>query len=132
MYRRAFAAGKREAATYYGLGRALLGQRKATASLAWFEKALAMDPSLVECHFHMASALRTLGRTEEAERHLKIFKAIQATIAVPAALSRVSDPDQEVVWTACQRLVEQGHEAEALERLHSVAGQRAYYLLGAL
>lgn len=132
MYRRALAAGKRDAGTYRGLGAALLGLNQPAAALAAFEQALAMDPSLAECHFQMASALRSLGRPQEAARHLKIFKAIQQTIAVPAALSRVSDPDQETLWAACQRLLEQGNEAEALERLRSVTGARADYLLGAL
>ena len=132
MYRRALAAGKQDAATYHGLGRALLGEHQPAAALAFFEQALAKDPSLTECHFQMANALRALGRSQEAEHQLKIFQAIEKTIAVPAALSRVGDPDQEALWAECQRLIERGREIEALEHLQSVTGKRSEYLLGAL
>jgi len=133
MYRRAVAAGKQDGSTYYGLGRALLLQDRPEAAVALLEEALILDPSLVECHFLMARALRSLGRNEEAERHLKIFQAVHQVTPFPTAESQEANPDEKAFWEGCQRLLEQGKEHQAIERLSSVnGGQHPYDLLGAL
>lgn len=134
MYRQALADGKQDAATYYGLGVALLRQGSTVAALSSFEKALTMDPSLSECHFQMARALRTLGRNPEAEQQMKLFQAMHEATDVPTTMTATDDkPVQEAFWAGCQRLLEQGKEHEALLRLRSVNGGREpYYLLGRL
>ena len=96
-------------------------------------KALAVQPSLEECHFLMASALRSLGRTQEAEQEMRIFKALHEVSHFPAATKSMPTPEQEAFWEGCQRLLEQGKEQEALERFRLVNnGQFSYYLLGTL
>lgn len=134
MYRRALADGKQDAETYYGLGVALLRQGGTASALSSFEKALAMDPSLSECHFQMARALRTLGHNSEAEQQMKLFQAMHEATDVPTTTMATNDkPVQEAFWTGCQRLLEQGKEHEALLRLRSVnGGRQPYYLLGTL
>lgn len=134
MYRRALADGKRDAATYYGLGVALLRQGSTVSALSSFEKALTMDPSLSECHFQMARAMRTLGRDSEAEQQMKLFQAMHEATDVPTTMMATNDkPVQEAFWAGCQRLLEQGKEHEVLLRLRSVnGGRQPYYLLGTL
>lgn len=133
IYRRALAGGKQDAGTYYGLGVALLRQGDTVSALPLFEKALATDPSLMECRFQIARALRTLGRNQEAEQQMKLFQAMHEATDVPATVIVTDEPDQEAFWAGCQRLLEQGKERQALERLRSVnGGQHPYYLLGAL
>jgi tetratricopeptide (TPR) repeat protein len=132
MYRRVLADGKLDGATYHGLGVAVLHQGDPSAALALFQKALTADPSLVETHYVMARALRALGRSEEADHQIEVFKAVRLATDAPAALPRLTDPDQEAFWAACQRLLERKREDEALELLRSADPKRSYYLLGTL
>lgn len=132
MYRRALADGRRDGVTYHGLGVALLHQGDPKGALSLLHEALRIDPSLVDTHYVMARALRALGRNPEAEHEMEIFKAIHAVADAPAALARVTDPDQAAFWAACQRLVEQNKEPEALDLLRSADRSRPQYLLGTL
>ena len=132
MYRQALENGKLDGATYHGLGVALLHQGDPSAALALFQKALTVDPSLVETHYVMARALRALGRNKEADHEVEVFKAVRQATDAQAALPRLTDPDQEAFWAACQRLLERDREHEALELLRSSGQKRPYYLLGTL
>lgn len=40
------------------------------------KKAAALDPGNAQAHFVMARALRELGRTEEAEKEMKLFETL--------------------------------------------------------
>jgi tetratricopeptide (TPR) repeat protein len=132
MYRQAVADGRRDGVTYHGLGLARLHQGDPDAALALFQKALSTDPSLIETHFVMARALRALGRNQEADQQMDIFKAVHTAADAPAALPRLTDPDQVAFWAACQRLLERNEEQEALELFRSADPKRPYYLLGTL
>lgn len=132
MYRQALADGRLDGATYHGLGVAVLHRGDPSAALALFQKALTIDPSLVETHYVMARALRALGRNEEADHQIEIFKAIRGATDAPTALPRLTDPDREAFWAACQRLLERKRENEALELFRSSDPKRPYYLLGTL
>ena len=43
-----------------------------TGAIAMLERALAIDPRLAKTHYFMGTALKTLGRYDEALRHLRI------------------------------------------------------------
>lgn len=133
MYRRALADGKQDAATYYGLGVALLRLGDTASALSSFRKALAIDPTLSECHFQMARALRTLGHNSEAKQQMKIFQAMYVATNFPTRITTNDKPVQKAFWIGCKRLLERGKEHEVLLRFRSVnGGRQPYFLLGTL
>jgi tetratricopeptide (TPR) repeat protein len=57
------------------VARAQIQEGDVAASLPMLEKALAIDPHLAKTHFFMGSALKTLGRYDEAIDHLRAAAA---------------------------------------------------------
>jgi len=64
----------RAVAALAALGSVKLAQRDYTNAAARFEEALAFDPESVSLHSPLASAYRALGRTADAEAHLKLWR----------------------------------------------------------
>jgi len=64
----------RAIAALAALGNVKLAQRDYTNAAARFEEALAADPESVSLHSPLASAYRALGRTADAEAHLKLWR----------------------------------------------------------
>jgi tetratricopeptide (TPR) repeat protein len=54
------------------VARGLLQEGNVTDAIAMLERALAIDPRLAKTHYFMGTALKTLGRYDEALRHLRI------------------------------------------------------------
>ena len=57
------------------VARVLLQEGNVTGALPLLEQALAIDPRLAKTHYFLGTALRTLGRYDEALRHLRIAEA---------------------------------------------------------
>jgi tetratricopeptide (TPR) repeat protein len=119
----------------YGLGRSLVALGQPEAALAPLREALGADPTVAEAHFQLGQALRELGRREESESELRLFKALRDRAPSAGALSSRRTPFEERVWQECRRLLDQGREAEALAHLRRLSGSapgRPEYLLGVL
>jgi tetratricopeptide (TPR) repeat protein len=63
---------------HYQLGKELLLAGQADKALPHLEKAVALDPTKEFIHFQLQAAYRKKGRTEEAERELKIYRELKA------------------------------------------------------
>jgi len=59
---------------YYGLGQAALSQKRFQEGVAYFEKALALNPEPLESSWNLAAAYEIAGRTRDAER---VFRDLQ-------------------------------------------------------
>ena len=57
------------------VARALLQEGNVAGALPLLEQALALDPRLAKTHYFLGTALRTLGRYDEALHHLRIAEA---------------------------------------------------------
>ena len=64
----------RAIAALAALGSAQLAKRDYANAAARFEEALALDPEAVSLHSPLASAYRALGRSADAEAHLKLWR----------------------------------------------------------
>jgi tetratricopeptide (TPR) repeat protein len=84
-YRKAFQFGAEAAnrnpgswRNYYLTGRALDKLGKPELAAKWLGQAVALDGSLSEAHYVYAQVLRKLGRKEDAQRELEIFRELKA------------------------------------------------------
>ena len=75
-YRQASQLAPNEFRWYYLLGR-LNKQHYPKESVEYLTRALALDPKYVPAHLYLASALRILGRLDEARHHLERAKQLQ-------------------------------------------------------
>ena len=64
---------------FYLGGKALARLGKPDLAAKWLQKAVALDASLSEAHYQYAQVLRKIGRSEDADRELKIFEETKAT-----------------------------------------------------
>jgi len=69
------------ARNYYLTGSALVKLRRDEQSLRWLTRAVELDPTHAEARFQLGHALRRLGSTVEAKRHLDAFKELKARAA---------------------------------------------------
>jgi tetratricopeptide (TPR) repeat protein len=63
--------GLRSPAALYGMGRIALARKNHQDAVKFFEEALQLDPAATILHYPLATAYRGLGRTEEADDHLR-------------------------------------------------------------
>ena len=75
-YRRASQIAPKEFRWHYLLGR-LNKQHQPEAAVEHLTRALALHPTYVPAHLYLASALRILGRLDEAQHHLERAKQLQ-------------------------------------------------------
>ena len=73
----------RSVAALAALGSAQLAKRDYAGAASRFEAALAADPEAVSLHSPLASAYRALGRTADAEAHLKLWRNRDILLADP-------------------------------------------------
>lgn len=67
-----------EPRNFFLTGKALVQVGRSDLSVRWFEQAIRLNPDYPEPHYQLAQVYRRLGRTEDAERELKSFKAALA------------------------------------------------------
>jgi Flp pilus assembly protein TadD len=60
-----------------------------------FEKAVALDPTQAEAHFHLAQVLRSLGQADRAQEQLKLFQECQqATVKLALGQTKAGQAAQ--------------------------------------
>lgn len=118
---------------YYGLGRARVELAEFEAAIDSLQRAIAMQPSLINAHFQLAKAYRQLGRTTDAEKESTLFTAMTDRVDTSRGLNGA---DQEQAWKQVKPLLEANQEQEALELLGKLPVAeasdpgRSLYLLG--
>jgi tetratricopeptide (TPR) repeat protein len=135
LYKLVIAREPRNARALYGLGQALLALGDAEGAVTPLREALAADPTIAEAHFQLARAFRQVGRRDEADQELGLFKALRGRRpGSDSALRAERTPAEERMWDECRRLLREGREADALAYLESLSPstQPSSYLLGAL
>jgi tetratricopeptide (TPR) repeat protein len=124
-----------DGATYYGKGRALVELADFESALPPLQRALAMEPSLIQAHFQLSKVYRQLGRMSDAGREAKLFAAMNDRIDTSRELK---GPEEENAWKHVQPLLEQGNEQQALKYLAELPGSdssshgNSYFLLGVI
>jgi tetratricopeptide (TPR) repeat protein len=125
----------------FNLGTAYAHQKQNDAAREQLEKAVTLDPSKAEAHFHLAQVLRALGQTTDAQTQLKLFeqcqqatttlalgqtKAGQAAQALDAGnITQAISLYREAIDALPQDAVLEYDLALALERASDAAGERA-------
>ena len=77
-YQQAIRYGAERGDVYYGLGRALMALHEPASAVPIFSKAVSLDPSLLEAHFELAKAFRSLGREQDRQHELEVFRRANA------------------------------------------------------
>lgn len=137
LYQLVVARDPRDVWALYGLGRAWIGLEQHEAAIGPLRDAVAADPRIAEPHFQLGQALRQLGRKEESERELGLFKALRRRVqAASPALKAERTPFENRTWEVCRRLLTEQREADALAYLDSLktvqTRVKPHYLIGAL
>ncbi len=83
LFARAQQHAPRASAVLGGLGQAALARRDYQLAASRFEEALAADPSAQSLHSPLAAAYRGLGRTADAEAHLKQWRNTDLLVPDP-------------------------------------------------
>jgi Flp pilus assembly protein TadD len=60
-----------------GLGKILAMMGKPQEAITYLRMAVASDPLNSQAHYRLATSYRKLGRTEEAEKELRVFQEIK-------------------------------------------------------
>jgi tetratricopeptide (TPR) repeat protein len=71
----------------YELGKELLTEGKSDQSLSYLEAAVRLKPQFEPAHYQLQAAYRALGRKDDADREVKIYRALKAksrNITLPA------------------------------------------------
>jgi tetratricopeptide (TPR) repeat protein len=83
LLERAVARDPRSAAALFELGRVALARRDFLQATTHLQAALRVDPTAVQAHYPLAMAHRALGRSAEADAHLKLWKDVELLPADP-------------------------------------------------
>jgi tetratricopeptide (TPR) repeat protein len=83
LLERAVALQPRSAAALFELGRVALARRDFLQATTHLQAALRADPGAVQAHYPLAMAQRALGRSAEADAHLKLWKDVELLPADP-------------------------------------------------
>jgi tetratricopeptide (TPR) repeat protein len=124
-----------DGATYYGVGRAFVELADFESALPPLQRALAMQPSLIQAHFQLWKAYRQLGRMEDAGREAKLFSALNDRVDTSREFK---GPEEETAWKHVKPLLDEGDEQQALKYLAILPGSdssnrgNAYFLLGVM
>jgi tetratricopeptide (TPR) repeat protein len=102
------------------------------AAIDSLQRAIAMQPSLINAHFQLAKAYRQVERTKDAVRESTLFAAMTDRVDTSHGLNGA---DEEQAWKQVKPLLEANKEQEALELLAKLpvaeasdAGRRLYLL----
>ena len=133
FYSHALAHGYANGPVYYGLGRAHVELAEFETAVDPLQRAIAMQPSLINAHFQLAKAYRQMGRTEDAKREFTLFTAMTDRVDTSRELNGA---EEEQAWKQVKPLLEANHEQEALDLLAKLPAAeehdpgRPFYLLG--
>jgi tetratricopeptide (TPR) repeat protein len=100
--------------TYYGLGRALVELGEFESAIAPLERAIVLQPSLIQAHFQLSKANRELGRGAEAQNEIKLFSAMTDRVDTS---NELKGPEEREAWKRVRPLLEANQEQQALELL---------------
>ncbi|MEO8256518.1 MAG: tetratricopeptide repeat protein [Acidobacteriota bacterium] len=97
LFARALSIDRRAAAASWGLGRAALARRDFSRAVEYLEQTRALDPKASIVHYPLALAYRRLGRTGDADAHLRAKGDIEVTLADPLMDALASSVRSEFV-----------------------------------
>ena len=83
LFARARTVAPRSVAALAGLGRAALSTRQYERAAAYLEEGLAISPEALSLHSPLANAYRALGKTDQAEAHLKQWRNTELPLPDP-------------------------------------------------
>jgi len=133
-YEYAIAQGYADAPVQYGMGKARVELGNFQSALQPLQRALALQPSMIQAHFQLAKAYRQLGRTKEAQNESMLFSALSNRVDTS---NELKGPEEEEAWRQIKPLLESNKEQQALELVAKLPVARRidgdpYYLVGAM
>jgi len=78
-YRRALELNSNDFSVQMGVGRILMNKQQPQQALTYLQRAALADPLNTEAHYRLALAYRSLQRTEEAQKEMKLYQEIRRT-----------------------------------------------------
>lgn len=75
-YRQALAARPEDATAAFNVGVALQDQERLSEAAEAYQAALAIDPDLADAHYNLSGIYETLGKPEDAFRHLRTYRRL--------------------------------------------------------
>lgn len=119
-----------------GYGRCQLELKQYKDAIETLQRELTMDPANIVAHYYLSRAYAATGDTAEAQNQAELHqKMVEQTSFASSALG--SEQDRKV-WQQAQKLVEQGHQEQALALFRrdakgaSASPGQPYFLVGAL
>jgi predicted Zn-dependent protease len=135
-YRKVLDVNANDADALLGYGRCRLELKQYPEAIDALKKQLALDPANVLAHYYLSRAYAATGDTAEAQHQAELHqKMVEQTSFSSSALG--SEQDRKV-WVQARKLVEDGHDDQALGVFrHDAKGTAAspgqpYFLVGAL
>jgi tetratricopeptide (TPR) repeat protein len=76
LYREALSACGEDAVLLYNLGIVLEDLERKPEAATLYERALKVDPSFADCHYNLALLCESLGKPQEAIRHMAQYRRL--------------------------------------------------------
>jgi len=95
LWKKVLASQPDHAEANYELGKELRNEGKAGESLSYLETAVRLKPQFEPAHYQLQAAYRAVGRSDDADREAKIYRALKEksrNITLPAPRSSTADP----------------------------------------
>jgi tetratricopeptide (TPR) repeat protein len=105
-----------------GLGRAQVGLKDYATALVTLQRALQLDPTLIEAHFQLGRAYRELGKREESLHELSLHRTLKDREATDSSIPKFRTAQDEQIWSECRKLLEKNQEAAVLALLKQALG----------
>jgi tetratricopeptide (TPR) repeat protein len=136
VYRKILDLNASDADALLGYGRCQLELKRYQDAIDTLNRQLAMDPTNILARYYMSRAYAALGNSAEARHQAELHqKMVEQTSFASSALG--SEQDRKV-WEQARKLIEEGHEEQALSLFrHDAKGAatsagQPYFLVGAL
>lgn len=135
-YQRILDVNPDDADALLGYGRCRLELKQYQDAIETLKRELVLDPANILAHYYLSRAYAATGDTAEAQHQAELHqRMIEQTSFASSALG--SEQDRKV-WMRARKLVEDGHEDQALALFRhdakgeSVSPAQPYFLVGAM
>jgi predicted Zn-dependent protease len=136
VYQKILNVDAKDADARLGLGRCQLELKQYREAVETLNRQLGVDPANILAHYYLSRAYAAMGDSAEAQHQADLHqKMVEQTSFVSSALGSEQD---RVVWDRARKLVQGGHEDQALALFHhdvkeaSGSPGQPYFLVGAL
>jgi tetratricopeptide (TPR) repeat protein len=109
-----------------GLGQVQVGLKDYEVAIVTLQRALQLDPTLIEAHFQLGRAYREVGKMEESLHEHSLYRTLKDREAIDSGIPKFWTGRDEQIWSECRKLLEKNQEAAALALLKQASGRENY------